>query len=79
MAIYKEIYDRDDNKLTTGGAALNTACATRFSLKQNKYKYKGITYFGSVGQDSQGDTINLHLKHLGLIPKLHRVTDTPTS
>jgi hypothetical protein len=33
MSIYNEIFNRKDNKLTTGGAALNTACATRFSLR----------------------------------------------
>ena len=76
MPIYKEIFENPKGETTPGGAALNTIRAANFMLKEQFPN--STTYFGCIGEDEYGSTMEKCLEKEGVKGMFHKVKDTPT-
>jgi len=47
-------------------------------MKQAGYETKGVTYFGSIGEDDFGKIMEDALTEAGIIPNFHKEKETPT-
>ena len=65
-------------KVSIGGSGLNTASSCRFAMDQIEYPTKGVTYFGCIGSDENGDELEDHLKKGNLLPQLYRTGEAVT-
>lgn len=70
--------DRQDHKTCPGGAGLNSCRGARFALKQAGHETKGVAYFGCIGQDAPGATLEKTLVDADIKCYLDKSADTPT-
>jgi adenosine kinase len=78
MPIYEELLARQDHKTCPGGAGLNSCRGARFALKKAGYETKGVAYFGCIGKDAPGETMEKTLVDADIKPYFDKSEDTPT-
>lgn len=74
--LYDEIFNAEGRELIPGGSTLNTIRATNFMLKDTHPKK--TVYFGCIGNDTVGETLEKELESTGVHGVFHKDRDTPT-
>jgi len=78
LPIYAEILATEGHETMPGGAGLNSCRGAIFAMKQAGYETKGVTYFGSIGEDAYGNGLEKTLSDAGIISNLYKDKDTAT-
>jgi adenosine kinase len=77
MPIYDELWNMEGREAIPGGSALNSARSANYFLKNQGLEGK-VTYYGAIGTDEKGKTLEEDLKTNGITGNFHKDADTPT-
>jgi adenosine kinase len=77
MPLYDELWNMEGRAAIPGGSALNSARSCNWLLSQ-KAAEKRVTYFGAIGTDEKGQTLEQGLVEVGINANLHKDAETAT-
>lgn len=77
LPLYDELWNTEGSTKIPGGAALNSARACNYFLKQQG-KENLVTYYGSLGNDEKGAFLEKDLSDSGMTGNFHKDAETPT-